>query len=231
MRPEPPYISRVEPPHDPVVAARMRDQMRPSPEPTDPRVNTLLTLLDRADNAEQLRALVQVLHPGACEERIQEWIRAGVSGGGGGSRSAEAPVPHLDAHDVAMQILLESYGQHLADATQLLRENAVRKAAAHLEKARAIETGVLVERHMRPDEWTEYKRKMRIKAEEEAATVGRECANENCTHTITGGPDDPMINHRCRRCARYLIKNGYERPLSLCERDVEREVLRAANDA
>ena len=230
-RDPPPYVSYVAPPADPVAAKALKAQLRPRAEQADPRIRTLRELLDDPglDNTDCLRALVEVLQPRACEERIDDWIRAGLPGSslGSGSKSAESPIPRLDQHDVDMQTMLERYGSHLEAATRHLREREVKKAEKRLEAARVIETGVLMEQHMGAEKWSEYVRSMRVKAEVENGTEGRDCANPHCHHRIMGGKKDPMRHGRCKDCDRYMTKYNRERPEDLCERSLAREVERA----
>ncbi len=171
------------------------------------------------------------LDPPAFRARIYESVRGGIpsSSLGSGSRSAEKPIPALDRTDRQMLGLLAAYNKRIYLATQAVLAGDEKARLKHVEGARVLESAVLIERYMTPEQLARHVRNLRSLADEENNPKGLQCANGECGRGVRGGKDDPMIKGRCRRCHRYLAKHEQERPWELCQRDIERQLEKEAS--
>ncbi len=195
---------------------------------TDNYASIKLAELPVPQRAPQQCRMAVGLDPAAFRARIEGEMRGGLPGASmaDGGRSADHPLPHLDRTDVQLSEMWEKYARLYVEATALWFGGRQRPARTKFEQCRVMESAVLLERYMTPEKLAEHYRGVARKANEEIAPKGIDCPNKHCTHRIMGGKDDKPLHGRCRKCGRWWAKYGTERPLEVCERDIDRQVAK-----
>lgn len=175
----------------------------------------------------------QKLHPQKFYARIWETVRGGLpaaSLGSDGGRSAEKPIPRLDAEDRNTLALRDSYKQRIAAAYTLTREGNYTRACQVLEYARIIESAVLPELHMTTSELVEHMKWLRRLADEDAGQrhkIATKCKNGNHeiageSRWVEGTTADPLCGGRCHLCHNYFSRERRERPVAAIVKEMQK---------
>jgi hypothetical protein len=177
---------------------------------------------------EHVAELARRTHEREFKAELYKNLRGGIAPAAEGSPAADKPSPHLDREDRNQLSMLAQYNQNMVTATRAMIVGDWARAMRGLERCRVLETAVIPWAHMTAEQHAKYLKDMQEAADVENGVEGIKCGNPFCEHRITGGKYDKRRKGLCNRCYRYAAKWGVNRPLDLCEKDIERELEKEA---